>query len=77
MNNNPLLHKKLLASSSTELSRDPQPPSTPLLPHPLDILQVAQKNLVVHGRPQVPGLEEVHAVQVGDVHPSLVGLRAV
>lgn len=50
---------------------------TPLLPHPLDVLQVAQQDLVVHGRPQVPRFEEVHAVQVGDVHPPLVGLRAV
>lgn len=49
----------------------------PDLPHSLDILQVAQQDLVVHGRPEVPWLEEVHAVQVGDVYPPLVGLRAV
>lgn len=50
---------------------------TPLLPHSLDVLQVAEQDLVVHGRPEVSGFEEVHAVQVGDVHPPLVGLRAV
>lgn len=32
---------------------------------------------MVHGRPEVSRLEEVHAVQVGDVHPPLVGLWAV
>lgn len=32
---------------------------------------------MVHGRPEVSRLEEVHAVQVGYVHPPLVGLRAV
>lgn len=50
---------------------------TPLLPHSLDVLQVAEQDLVVHRRPEVSGFEEVHAVQVGDVHPPLVGLRAV
>lgn len=48
-----------------------------LLPLPLDILQVAQQDLVVDSSPEVSRFEKVHAVQVRDVHPSLIGRRAV
>lgn len=48
-----------------------------LLPLPLDVLQVAQQDLVVDGGPEVSRLEEVHAVQVGDVHSPLIGRRTV
>lgn len=48
-----------------------------LLPQSLDILQVAQQDLVVYSSPEVSRSEEVHAVQVRDVHSSLIGRRAV
>lgn len=48
-----------------------------LLPLPLDILQVAKQDLVVDSSPEMSRSEEVHAVQVRDVHSSLVGRRAV
>lgn len=46
-------------------------------PLPLHILQVAQKDLVVDSSPEVSWSEKVHAVQVRDVHSSLIGRRAV
>lgn len=48
-----------------------------LLPLPPDILQVAYQDLVVDGSSEESRLEEVHAVQVRDVHSSLIGRRAV
>lgn len=48
-----------------------------LLPLSLDVLQVAQQDLVVDSSPEVSRFEEVHAVQVRDVHSSLIGRRAV
>lgn len=48
-----------------------------LLPLSLDILQVAQQDLMVDSSPEVPWFEEVHAVQVRNVHSSLIGRRAV
>lgn len=48
-----------------------------LLPLPPDVLQVANQDLVVDGSSEVSRLEEVHAVQVRDVHSSLIGRRAV
>lgn len=44
-----------------------------LLPLSLDIFQVAQQDFMVDSRPEVSRFEEVYAVQVRDVHPSLVG----
>lgn len=38
-------------------------------PQPLDVLQVADEDLVVDACPQRAWLEEVNAVQVGDIHP--------
>ena len=39
------------------------------LPQFLDVLQVANQDLVVDGRPQAAGLKEVDTVQVRYVHP--------
>ena len=46
----------------------------------LHIVQVAEKDLVIHGRSEVSGLEEVNRVQVGDVDAPGVrggGVRAI
>lgn len=50
---------------------------TYLLPQPLDILQVSQQDLVVDNSSEVSRFKEVHAVQIWDVHSSLIGRGTV
>lgn len=53
------------------------PDMTRCKPLPLDILQVAQQDLMVDSCPEVSRFEEVHTVQVRDVHSSLIWRWAV
>ena len=48
--------------------------------HLLHVVEIAEKDLVVDRRSEVPRPEEVHRVEVGNVHPARVGhgrVRAV